>query len=79
MALGSDESGESPLPPVEKPGENLSKRQPSSATRRYPDQARRAHGQAYCAERLGHAPRDVSIIINRQELRTVEQTEVMIA
>jgi hypothetical protein len=29
--------------------------------------------------RLGHAPRDVSIIINWQELRTVEQTELMVA
>jgi len=29
--------------------------------------------------RLGHAPRDVSIVINWQELRTVEQTELMVA
>jgi hypothetical protein len=29
--------------------------------------------------RLGHAPHDVSIIINWQELRTVEQTELMVA
>jgi hypothetical protein len=29
--------------------------------------------------RLGHAPRDVSIIINWQELRTVEQIELMVA
>jgi hypothetical protein len=28
---------------------------------------------------LGHAPRDVSIIINWQELRTIEQTELMVA
>jgi hypothetical protein len=29
--------------------------------------------------RLGHAPRDVAIVINWQELRTVEQTELMVA
>ena len=29
--------------------------------------------------RLGHAPRDVSIVINWQELRAVEQTELMLA
>jgi hypothetical protein len=29
--------------------------------------------------RLGHAPRDVSIVINWQELCTVEQTELMVA
>ena len=29
--------------------------------------------------RLGYAPRDVSVIINWQELRTVDQTEVMVA
>jgi hypothetical protein len=29
--------------------------------------------------RLGHAPRDVSVVINWQELRTVEQTELMVA
>src|ERR1700730_12597422 len=29
--------------------------------------------------RLGHAPHDVSIVINWQELRTVEQTELMVA
>jgi hypothetical protein len=29
--------------------------------------------------RLGHAPRGVSITINWQELRTVEQTELMVA
>ena len=29
--------------------------------------------------RLGYAPRDVSIVINWQELRTVEQTELMVA
>ena len=29
--------------------------------------------------RLGRAPRDVSIVINWQELRTVEQTELMVA
>ena len=29
--------------------------------------------------RLGHAPRDVSIIINWQELRTFERTELMVA
>jgi hypothetical protein len=29
--------------------------------------------------RLGYAPRDVSITINWQELRTVEQTELMVA
>jgi hypothetical protein len=29
--------------------------------------------------RLGHAPRDVSIVINWQELRTVEQTQLMLA
>jgi hypothetical protein len=29
--------------------------------------------------RLGHAPRDVSIIINWQELRTVDRTELMVA
>jgi hypothetical protein len=28
--------------------------------------------------RLGHPPRDVSVIINWQELRTVEQTELMV-
>jgi len=29
--------------------------------------------------RLGHPPHDVSIVINWQELRTVEQTELMVA
>ncbi len=29
--------------------------------------------------RLGHAPTGVSIVINWQELRTVEQTELMVA
>ena len=29
--------------------------------------------------RLGHPPRDVSIIINWQELRTFDQTELMVA
>ncbi len=29
--------------------------------------------------RLGHAPHDVSIVINWQELCTVEQTELMVA
>jgi hypothetical protein len=29
--------------------------------------------------RLGHPPRGVSILINWQELRTVEQTELMVA
>ena len=29
--------------------------------------------------RLGHAPSDVSITINWQELRTFEQTELMVA
>ena len=29
--------------------------------------------------RLGYPPRDVAIIINWQELRTVEQTELMVA
>jgi hypothetical protein len=29
--------------------------------------------------RLGHAPRDVSVVINWQELRTVERTELMVA
>jgi hypothetical protein len=29
--------------------------------------------------RLGHPPRDVSIVINWQELRTFEQTELMVA
>ncbi len=29
--------------------------------------------------RLGHAPHDVSITINWQELRTFDQTEVMVA
>ena len=29
--------------------------------------------------RLGHSPRDVSIVINWQEIRTVEQTELMVA
>jgi hypothetical protein len=29
--------------------------------------------------RLGHAPRDVYITINWQELRTIEQTELMVA
>lgn len=29
--------------------------------------------------RLGRAPRDVSIVINWQELRTVEQTELVVA
>jgi hypothetical protein len=29
--------------------------------------------------RFGRAPRDVSIVINWQELRTVEQTELMVA
>ncbi len=29
--------------------------------------------------RLGHAPRDVSITINWQELRTFDQTELMVA
>ena len=29
--------------------------------------------------RLGHPPHDVSIIINWQELRTVEQTELIVA
>ena len=29
--------------------------------------------------RLGHAPHDVSITINWQELRTFEKTEVMVA
>ena len=33
----------------------------------------------FLESRLGHAPRDVSIIINWQELRTVEQTELMVA
>jgi hypothetical protein len=29
--------------------------------------------------RLGHTPRDISITINWQELRTVEQTELLVA
>ena len=29
--------------------------------------------------RLGHAPRDVSVVINWQELRTFEQTELLVA
>ena len=28
---------------------------------------------------LGHAPRGVFIVVNWQELRTVEQTELMVA
>jgi hypothetical protein len=34
---------------------------------------------AVLESRLGHAPRDVSIVINWQEMRTVEQTELMLA
>ena len=33
----------------------------------------------FSKSRLGDAPRNVSIIINWQELRTVEQTELMVA
>lgn len=29
--------------------------------------------------RLGHAPHDVSIVINWQELRTIDRTELMVA
>ena len=30
-------------------------------------------------ERLGHPPKDVKITVNWQELRTVDQTELMVA
>jgi hypothetical protein len=33
----------------------------------------------WSAGRLGHAPGDVAITINWQELRTFEQTELMVA